>query len=244
MTALVPLLTMSATAPAPLPTLPMTALPPRSTAFSALAAQSPTAWMTALVPLPRASAMAPAPLLTAPATACPAPMTAPAPELTASATAVPPRATLWAAPRVFSRALSATVPTVSEIFCPMEAGKFTSCLRKASTMAPTVSREISASMVPASRTQACCRASSLPRAAKRKALRVTTPARMASRQLAAPSMTADVHCCIMGPMSGTLEAAMAGVTAGSSSFMLSVMVLGMSRASMEKEMNVAEETVL
>ena len=57
-------------------------------------------------------------------------------------------------------------------------------------------------------------------------------------------MTADVHCCIMGPMSGTLEAAMTGVTAGSSSFMLSVMVRGMSRASMEKEMKVAEETVL
>lgn len=136
------------------------------------------------------------------------------------------------------------VPTVSEIFCPTEAGRSASCLRKPSTMAPTVSREISASMVPASRTQACCRASSLPRAAKRKALRVTTPARMASRQLAAPSMTADVHCCIMGPMSGTLEAARAGVTAGSSSFMLSVMVRGMSRASMEKEMKVAEETAL
>ena len=44
--------------------------------------------------------------------------------------------------------------------------------------------------------------------------------------------------------SEALEAAMAGVTAGSSSFMLSVMVRGMSRASMEKEMNVAEETVL
>ena len=57
-------------------------------------------------------------------------------------------------------------------------------------------------------------------------------------------MTADVHCCIMGPMSGTLEAARAGVTAGSSSFMLSVMVRGMSRASMEKEMKVAEETAL
>ena len=185
MTALVPLLTMSATAPAPLPTLPMTALPPRSTAFfrtGGTIAHSMDDGARAAAQGIRHG-------------------TGPIADRSGHGLSrtddgagtgthglghgrAAARHALGGAPGL-SRALSATVPTVSEIFCPMEAGKFTSCLRKASTMAPTVSREISASMVPASRTQACCRASSLPRAAKRKALRVTTPARMTSRQLAA-----------------------------------------------------------
>ena len=81
-------------------------------------------------------------------------------------------------------------------------------------------------------------------AARRNSRLVDMPTRTASRALAAPSMVALVKNCTEAPTTGSEAVVRAGVTTGTREDMASLMVRGMSSASSEKAMNVAEETAV